>query len=400
LLALVLSACTETTLPATPLPTQPAKAQATPSGTPIKVGAIFDLTGPTSDVGTFYASGIKGYVEWKNANGGINGHPIELISADFAYKVDQAEAHYAQFAQQGVVAFQGWGTGDTEALRTKITADKIPFMSASYAAGLGDPSQAPYNFLVGTSYSDQAKGAIIEALDDWKARGNNTPPNFALIYHNSPFGKSPVADAEVYAKMLGAGFMSIAMPAGATDYVAELAQIQQFGANYVLIQNVSSPAAVLVKDAKSQGLTDQMQFICLNWCADELMVGKAGEAAEGVWGVIPFTPPTYPVPGHREAAAFLKSKGSSLDEMGMHYTQGWWTMALMAEGIKLTLDNGLEVTGENIKKSLESIQNFDTGAVTARISYSPNSHKGTDAALLYQVQAGKWLPLADFAVAP
>ena len=28
----------------------------------IKVGAIFDLTGPTSDVGTPYGEGIKGYV--------------------------------------------------------------------------------------------------------------------------------------------------------------------------------------------------------------------------------------------------------------------------------------------------------------------------------------------------
>ena len=123
---------------------------------PIKVGAVFDLTGATADVGTPYADGVKGFVAWKNANGGINGHQIELSSADYAYKVDQAEQLYTQYVQEGVVAFQGWGTGDTEALRTKIAADKIPLMSASYSAALLDMSQAPYNFLVGTSYSDQA----------------------------------------------------------------------------------------------------------------------------------------------------------------------------------------------------------------------------------------------------
>ena len=37
---------------------------------PLKIGAIFDLTGPTSDVGALYSSGIKGYVDFINANGG------------------------------------------------------------------------------------------------------------------------------------------------------------------------------------------------------------------------------------------------------------------------------------------------------------------------------------------
>jgi branched-chain amino acid transport system substrate-binding protein len=111
--------------------------------TPIKIGAIFDLTGATADVGTPYSEGVKAYVEWRNANGGINGHPIELLSADYAYKVDQAEQLYTQYVQEGVVAFMGWGTGDTEALRSKIATDHIPFMSASYSANLLDMSQAP-----------------------------------------------------------------------------------------------------------------------------------------------------------------------------------------------------------------------------------------------------------------
>ena len=75
---------------------------------PIKVGAIFDLTGATGDVGTPYAEGVKGYVEWLNNNGGVEGHPIELISADYAYKVDVAEQLYTQYVSEGVVAFMGW----------------------------------------------------------------------------------------------------------------------------------------------------------------------------------------------------------------------------------------------------------------------------------------------------
>ncbi len=362
----------------------------------IKVGAIHDLTGPTSDVGTPYAEGIKGYVEWRNANGGVEGRQIELISADYAYKVDQAELLYTQYVQEGVVAFQGWGTGDTEALRGKIAADKIPFMSASYSAGLLDMEAAPYNFLVGTSYSDQAIIAIRWAMEDWAAAGNEGMPPIALTHHDGPFGQSPVEDAAAFAEANGVAFTSLPMPGGVTDYVAELAQMQQFGANYVIIHTVSSPAAVMVKDAASQGMMDSVSFVCMNWCADEGFVELAGDAAEGVVGTIPFTPPSSPVPGHDDASAFLAEKGTTLDEASLHYTQGWWTMATMAEGIEIVLKNGDELTGENIKAALETLSNFDTGGVTSPLSFSSTSHRGNSSLRLYEVQGGSWIAISDY----
>lgn len=364
------------------------------SNEPIKVGAIFDLTGATGDVGTPYAEGVKGYVEWLNAQGGVEGHPIDLISADYAYKVDVAEQLYNQYVNEGVVAFMGWGTGDTEALRTKIAEDKIPFMSASYSAALLDMEAAPYNFLIGTSYSDQAIIAIRWAIDNWAEMGNDGAPKVALIHHDSPFGQSPVEDAKAFAEANGVEFMSLPMPGGVTDYVAELAQMQTFGANYVIVHTVSSPAAVLLKDAQSQGF--DAQFICLNWCADEILVNLAGDAAEGVMGAIPFAPPSSPVAGHNDAKAFVEGKGSTLEKESLHYTQGWWTMATMVEGIRRVLQEGKEVNGENIRTALEGMQNFSTGDVTSTISFSTTSHKGNKALKLYQVENGKWVQVSDF----
>jgi branched-chain amino acid transport system substrate-binding protein len=363
---------------------------------PIKVGAIHDLTGPTSDVGTPYADGLKGFVEWKNANGGIDGHPIDLISADYAYAVDQAEQLYTQYVQEGVVAFMGWGTGDTEALRTKIATDKIPFMSASYSENLLDMEVAPYNFLIGTSYSDQAIIALRWALDDWAASGNTGAPSVAFVHHDSPFGNSPVPDAEAFAQANGMNIVAVPMPGGVTDYVAELAQIQQFGANYIIIHTVSSPAAVFVKDIASQGMGDDFKVINLNWCADEIFIELAGDAAEGVVGAIPFTPPSSPVEGHEEPDEWLKESGSSLEEKGLHYSQGWWTMAVMTEGIQRVLSEGKEVTGENIRAALESIQGYDTGDVTAPISFSADSHRGNNALQLFVVQDGQWAEVSDY----
>ena len=83
------------------------------SGEPIKVGGIFDLTGATADVGVPYADGLKGYVDWINAKGGIKGRKIELIGNDYAYKVPNAEQLYSQYRLLTRPTWSSWPTHPT-----------------------------------------------------------------------------------------------------------------------------------------------------------------------------------------------------------------------------------------------------------------------------------------------
>ena len=124
-------------------------------GQEIKVGGIFDLTGITADVGKPYGQGVRDAVAWVNANGGINGKKIRLIDSDYGYKIPEANATYKRLTgTEKVVMINGWGTGDTEALKDTVSRDKIPYFSASFSAHLTDPKKTPYNFFVGASYSD------------------------------------------------------------------------------------------------------------------------------------------------------------------------------------------------------------------------------------------------------
>lgn len=360
-------------------------------GEPIRVGAIFDLTGATADVGTPYAEGVRDYIAWINDNGGIAGRPIELFSADYAYAVDQAEQLYSQYTtQDNVVVFQGWGTGDTEALRGRIAEDEIPFMSASYSAALTDPAEAPYNFLVGTSYSDQFIIAIQHALENAGVEN----PVIALFHHDSPFGTSPLEDGRAYAEANGATVIGIPMPAGATDYTAELTQAQEAGANIIAIQNVSSPAATLVKNVSDLGM--DVPIYCLNWCTDELFVSLAGPAAEGVIGASPFAFPGSGAAGLEEIAAYAESQGKDINELGVHYVQGWTTMSVMAEAIRRVIGNGEEVTGPNVRAALEGMENYETGGITSPLTYSAEDHGGNKALQLFVVNDGTWNSLTDY----
>lgn len=355
---------------------------------PIKIGAIFDQSGPTSDVGKPYSEGIADYIDYRNSQGGVDGHKIELSSADFGYKVPNAEQLYSQYVAQGVVAFMGWGTADTEALRPKITADKIPFMSASYAETLADPKMTPYNFFPAVGYSDQMRIAV-----KWIA-SQDKKAQVAAFHHDSPFGQSPLKAGEETAKAEGiAGFKAYAMPAGATDFVGQLSQAKAQGAKYIIVQQVPSPAAKLAQNIAAEKLN--VQLVCLNWCGDELFVRLAGSAAEGAVAVMPYGPPSVATSGLKEIEDYLKAKNLTPEQKGLRYVQGWFTMAVMAEGMEGAAKAGDKIDGPAIKEALEKVKDFDTGGVSEPISFSSESHAGMTSAKLFKVQGGKFTKLTE-----
>ena len=368
---------------------------ADPDDHSIRVGAIFDLTGPTADVGTDYGDGVRGFADWINSRGGIEGRPIDLIYQDYGYQVDRAEQLYTQFVGEGAVIFMGWGTGDTEALRLRIAEDEVPFSSASLSHRLGDPAEAPYNFLLATTYSDQFRIALEWIADN---HGEGTPI-VALMHNASPFGLSPARQGGVeFAEARGIDLTLYEMPRGAVDFTAEFSRIRQSGAQYVVFQNTSGPAAVALTNARSLGL--DVTFFCLNWCSNAQVIQLAGDAAEGLMGTMPYAPLSVDVPGTRVIREYLESKGESLEGKTNAYTQGWWTFAAFAEGMRRVLAAGGELTGANIKAALETFADYDLGGVTAPVTFTPTDHRGSKGLRIFRVEEGAWAPFTDFVEAP
>lgn len=357
---------------------------------PIKIGIIADLTGATGDVGTPYNEGMLGYIDWINREGGIDGREIDATSKDYAYDVPTAERLYKEYINDGAVAIQGWGTGDSEALMNKVAADELPFMSASYAEVLTDPEQAPYNFVVAPTYSDQMRVGL-----NWIAKEEGGDTQVAFFHNDSPFGLAPLEDGQSWISEQGLPLTmkAYAMPAGSANYVGLLSQAKQQGAKYIVIQNVTSPAAQVAKDIQAQGL--DMTIVCLNWCADEQFIDTAGDAAEGHVLVQPFAPITADQPGHQQIQDYLKGEGSSLEEKGLHYAQGWYTMHMMAEGIRAALENGDELSGPAIKEALETMGAIDTGGVvgTGEVEFSADSHRGSTGSGIYRAEGGEMAPI-------
>src|SRR6185436_9398373 len=188
------------------------------------------------------------------------------------------------------------------------------------------------------------------------------------------------------------GYKDYAMKGGATDYVGLLQQAKDQGAKFIVIQNMSSPAATVARDIAAQKL--DMRIVCLNWCSDELFVKLATAGADGHWMIQPFAPPTVAKPGHDAVRTYCKAKGIDLDAKGLHFVQGWYTMHVMAKGMEKVLVEGKPLTGPNLRTALETMEPVDTGGIIGPVRFTADSHRGASATGVYKVDAGKIVEVA------
>jgi len=345
----------------------------------IKVGHLADLTGPTSSVGNPYAKGVQDYKEYVNAHGGINGKKIDMQMFDYAYDKNKAINQYKKYLEEQVVAIQGWGTGDTEALTGFLAVDMIPYLSASYSAHLTDPKKAPYNFFIAADYTTQLRAGLKYIKDNWKEK---RAPKIVFIYPNHPYGIAPIKGGKEYAKELGfevLGDEDVSLKA--IEANSQMLSVKSKGADFGWIGGTTPSAAVIIKDAKKLGLTTK--FLVDLWGNDEDLVKIAGDAADGVLGLQAAAVYGDDVPGMKLIKEVTKG-----EHQNTHYVRGWVSMMVLCEALKIADKKG-ELNGPGVKAALETFKDFDTGGLTSKLTYTTTDHRPNMSAKVYEYQGGK-----------
>ncbi len=367
----------------------------------IKIGAIFDITGPTGDVGWHYADGVRDYFKWLNANGGINGVKIDLKWTDYQYKIPQAISAYKKFVKQDKVkAIIGWGTGDSEALRQKIIKDQIPYISASFSQNLvWMPGN--WNFLPVTTYADHVRAVLKYIKDNWKQK---RPPRVALIFNDSGYGRAPLAPARRYAKAHGIQIVDEEnVSLRALDATSQLLRIKEKKADYAFIQETFMATSTILKDAKKLGL--KTVFTGNFWGTGQKLAELAGSAAEGYLGVMPFAIWSEDnVPGIQMLKKINAENHPKIKYREPPYVTGWVNAAIMTEAVRKALalakNDPSKVTGALIKQGFESIKNLDLKGLVTPVSYTAKDHRGAKMVKLVTIKKGQLVPVTDWINTP
>ncbi len=358
----------------------------------IKVGGLFDLTGITSDVGKPYAQGVQDAVAWTNASGGINGKKIRLIAVDYGYKIPEAVSAYKRLTgDEQVVMINGWGTGDTLALKDFVNKDKVPYFSASFAGDLTDPSKTPYNFFVAPSYSDQLRAWLTWVKADWKDKSRN--PKVAFFFGDNAYGKAPIEAGRRFCKENGLDLVDEEiLPGSFQDATSQLLNMKSKGADYAYVNVTTTWLSVVLKNAKALGLTTK--FGSNPYGFSEALPAVAKEAAEGVTGVVPHVPFGENVPGMKALVEFHQ-KNHPNDSHDAMYVRGWSYVVVWSEALRRADKKG-KINGESVKAAAETLKDFDLGGLTNPVTYTPTDHRPSTKTPIYQIKGGKLVKIAEY----
>ncbi|HTO46002.1 MAG TPA: ABC transporter substrate-binding protein [Burkholderiales bacterium] len=155
------------------------------SDTEIRIGQTKPYSGPASAYGAGGRVQI-GYFEKLNAEGGINGRKIKLISLDDGFSPPRTVEQTRKLVEQDevLVVFNSNGTAANSAVQKYLNAKKVPQLFVSTGASkFADPKSFPWTIGWLPTYYKEAR-----AYAQYVVR---TRPNakIAVLYQNDDFGK-------------------------------------------------------------------------------------------------------------------------------------------------------------------------------------------------------------------
>jgi branched-chain amino acid transport system substrate-binding protein len=218
------------------------------AATAYKIGGIFPLTGALSWLGEYKKKGAELKVELINKAGGVNGHPLELISYD-----DQSSPEAASRAAQrlvsrdGVIAMIGTASVPVSGAVASIGAkNKIPtIIGSGYEV---NAQKEP--FLFNTAHKTDF--AVARPFEYFKSKGIT---KVALLMPIGPLGELGSTLARKYAPNYGITIVGEEkFDIKAADLTTQLAKLRTLGPQAVFSFCTGEPAALVARNMDQMGM--------------------------------------------------------------------------------------------------------------------------------------------------
>jgi len=367
----------------------------------IVIGVQCDRTGATQIVGTVLCPGFHDYIALINSKGGVEGHKIKALEIDHEYKVPPAIESYERHKKDGAVSVAVYGTPHIYALAAKLTEDRIPGTSPGFgSAAAADGQRYPYIFPIAATYWSQGTAAVDFVKKQFG--GSLKGKKIAYIFYDNPAGREPIEVLEDLAAREGFTLKTFAVPPPGVEMGAQVLDIaQRYRADFVIGHLFGGAPAVSIKEFKRVGYPLR-KFVSFVWGSAEANIEAAGgfAVAEGYY-TMQFAGVGTDYPVLNEIREMYKKQGKEAPkEMAstVFYNRGVLVAALHVEAIRNALKakpNG-NITGEDVKKGFEQINNFTLGGLVPPLKVTANDHEGGGLVQIWQVKGGKFVKETDW----
>ena len=352
---------------------------------PIRIGSVLSVTGPAAFLGEPELKTLQIYVDKTNAEGGLLGRPIELVTYDDGSEAARANSFTKRLIEEDKVdvILGGTTTGATMAMYPLVERAEIPFISLAGGVVIVEPVK---KWMFKVAHNDRMAAQRVFA--DAKKRGIT---KIALLSETSGFGQS--GRKETLAEAPKAGIEIVADETYGpkdTDVTAQLAKIRAIdGVQAILVFGLGEGPTIVTKNIAQLGI--KLPVYQTHGVASEEFIRLSGAAAEGVR--LPAAAILVPdqLADSDPQKAILKAyvelykakTGSDVSTFGGHARDAFviWKEAVERAG---TVDKA------KVRDEIEKTKGYvGTGGL---VTMSPEDHLGLSATAfrMIEIRDGKW----------
>ena len=348
---------------------------------PFRFGALMPTTGPEAGYGLDFVKTYEMAVKDINDKGGVNGHPLEMLVLDTQAKPEIA----------------------INAANKLIEVDKVPLIITAWSSvvkagapignrtktlelnmGANSPEIANLGDYVYTVFP--LAEVDVTALAKY-TRAKLGKKRAAVLYINNDTG---IGGAKIYRDVFTAAGGEVVAFEGydpkATDFTGVLLKARVGNPDVVHIHGLSELPQVI---AQMRQLGMQQQITTYSAGYNPKLLSQLGPAAEGLI-VTSLAPTSASNPNVAKLLELWKQVGRFPN--GLPYLQYAWDSTVVVAQVYGWVDkNGLPLTGENCRKALLAIREFDlpmTGKLVIK-----DDHRIDKPVYLYVVKDNKFVLL-------
>ena len=364
--------------------------------TEIKIGNIMPYSGPASAYGVIGKT-IEAYFKKVNAEGGINGRKLNLVTYDDSYSPPKAVEQVRKLVESDEVllVFNPLGTPSNTAIQKYLNSKKVPqLFVATGATKWNDPKGFPWTMGWQPSYQTEgqiyakyilkekpdAKIAVLFQNDDYgkdylKGLKDGLGAKAAsMIVAESSFEVSePTIDSHIV-KLKSSGadvFFNVATPKFAAQAIKKISEIGWKPTHF--LNNVSASVGSVMKPA---GFENGQDIISADYLKDVSDPAWANDA------------------GMKDFLAFMTKYFPEGDKLDKGTIVGYAVAQTLVQVLKQCGD---DLTRANVMKQAASLKDFRTEALLpgVKINTSPTDFAPISQLQLERFKGEKWELFGD-----
>jgi ABC-type branched-subunit amino acid transport system substrate-binding protein len=332
----------------------------------IVVGQTSGFTGLVAPGVKENTDGAKLWIDHVNAQGGVNGQQIRLVSLDdqFQPKLAAENAKKLITEHHAIAIFMNRGTPHSEAIKPLLDEYKVPLVAPSTGAMSLHTPVHPWIFNVRATYQREAEKAVTHLASIGLTR-------IAILQTDDSFGEDCVIGANKgFEKARLQPSFLMKFDRSKPDFAPFVARAAKAELQAVLFIGSAGAVSEGTKALRTAGVSAQVVTLSNN--ASNGFIKQLGEHARGtiVSQIFPYER-SLAAPIVKEAHDLAVQKG--LDGVTPAMLEGYAGAKVLLEGIRRA---GPNPTRQKLRDALEAMKRVDIGGL--EVSFGPSDHSGLD----------------------